>query len=188
MKAIGIVTGPRKAQVTDNLTDSALKGLSERGFDTDKVYFADLTIKPCMGCCACQKQGRCVIDDDFNALADKVKASDVIVFSSPTYFSNVTSCAKRFFDRGYSMFREGALGPVYQLRKPAKAILITSCGAPFPFSYLFGISTGSVRAMKIFFRYMKVKMKFLVASGAADFDAKKHSRLLKKAYDLGRTI
>lgn len=188
MKAIGIVAGPRKGQLTDRLTDSALKGLSDRGAGTEKIYLIDLVIKPCRGCCACQKQGRCVIDDDFNVLAEKVRGADIIVFSSPTYFSNVTSCAKRFFDRGYSMFKEGRFGPVYHFKKPCKVILITSCGAPFPFSYLLGISTGSVRAMKAFFNYMHVKIKILAASGARDFDIKAHGRLLRKAYDLGKSI
>jgi len=188
MKAIGIVAGPRKGQVTDRLTDSALKGLSNRGADTEKIYLIDLIIKPCRGCLACQRTGRCAIDDDFNTVADKIREADVMVFSSPTYFSNVTSCAKRFFDRGYSMFKDGYFGPVYRFEKPRKAILITSCGAPFPFSYLFGITTGSVRAMKAFFNYMRVKTRILIATGAKDFDIKAHDRLLRRAHDLGKTI
>ncbi|MDD5680562.1 MAG: flavodoxin family protein [Candidatus Omnitrophica bacterium] len=188
MKAIGIVAGPRKGQVTDRLTDSALKGLGDRGADIEKIYLMDLVIKPCRGCLVCQRTGRCTIDDGFNTLADKIREADVIVFSSPTYFSNVTSCAKRFFDRGYSMFKENSFGLTYLYKKPHKAILITSCGAPFPFSYLLGISTGSVRAMKVFFNYMRVKINTLIVSGAKDFDIKTHDRLLRKAYDLGKTI
>ncbi|MDD5436293.1 MAG: flavodoxin family protein [Candidatus Omnitrophica bacterium] len=188
MKAIGIVTGPRKGQVTDRLTESALDGLRDRGASTEKIYFMDLTIKPCRGCSACQRTGRCIIEDDFNAVADKIRDADIVVFSSPTYFSNVTSCAKRFFDRGYSMFKEFRFGPVYPSKKPGKVILITSCHAPFPFSHLLGIVTGSVRAMKAFFNYMHVRIKTLTATGAADFDAKKHAKLLERAYNLGKTI
>jgi len=188
MKAIGIVAGPRKGQVTDRLTDSALKGLSDRGAETEKIYLIDLIIKPCRGCLTCQRTGRCVTDDDFNSVTDKVTEADVIVFSSPTYFSNVTSCAKRFFDRGYSMFKDGRFGPVYNYEKPHTAILITSCGAPFPFSRLLGISTGSIRAMKVFFNYMRVKTRILIATGAKDFDAKIHNRLLKRAYGIGKSI
>lgn len=188
MKALGIVAGPRKNQLTDRLTDSALAGLSARPAATEKIYLIDLTLKPCMGCCACQKLGRCVINDDFNALAEKVREADVLVFSSPTYISNVTSCAKRFFDRGYSLFKEGKFGPVYHHDKPKKAILITSCGAPFPFDRILGITPGSVGAMKAFFRYMRVKMKLIVATGARDYDAKAHAALMGKAYDTGKTF
>jgi multimeric flavodoxin WrbA len=188
MRAIAIVAGPRKGQVTDKLTDSALNGLSDRGAETEKIYLIDLVIKPCKGCLACQRTGKCAIEDDFNALADKVREADAIVFSSPTYFSNVTSCAKRFFDRGYSMFKENPFGLTYHYKKPRNVILITSCSAPFPFSYLLGISTGSVRAMKAFFNYMRVKMKTLIVTGAKDFDTKTHNRSLRKAYDLGKTI
>lgn len=188
MKAIGIVTGPRKGQLTDRLTDSVLAGLRDRGAAAEKIYLIDLTIRPCMGCSACQRTGRCVIEDDFNTLADKFKESDVVVFSSPTYFSNVTSCAKRFFDRGYSMFRESAFGLTYSSKKPAKAILITSCHAPFPISRLFGFSTGCIRAMKAFFYYMHPTIKILTAAGAVDFDEKKHTKILERAYDLGKAV
>jgi len=188
MRAIGIVTGPRKGQVTDRLTESALKGLSGRGAATEKIYFADLTVKPCRGCFTCQRTGRCAIDDDFNMVADKVREADVLVFSSPTYFSNVTSCAKRFFDRGYSMFKETPFGLDYSSRKPRKVILITSCSAPFPFSHLLDIPTGCVRAMKVFFRYMKAEIKTFTATGVKDFDEKRYAGLLRRAYDLGKTI
>lgn len=188
MKAIGIVAGPRKGQLTDRLTDSALKALADRGIEVEKVYLTDLDMKPCMGCRACQKDGRCVIKDDFNALADKFKGSDIGVFSSPVYFANVTSCAKRFFDRGYSMFKESSFGIDYRFKKPVSAMLITSCGAPWPFSILMGISTGGVNAMKFFFKYMRVKKRIMVVTGARDFDEKKHGRLLRKAYDTGRSI
>lgn len=188
MRAIGIAAGPRKGQLTDRLTDSVLKGLADRGAGTEKVSLSDFVIKPCAGCLACQKLGRCVINDDFNNLADKVRQSDVIVFASPTYFSNVTSSAKAFFDRGYSMFKAGSFGPVYRFEKPKKAILITSCVAPFPFSSLFGISGGSIRAMKVFFNYMRVATKTFIVSHATDFDDKKYDRLLRKAYDVGKNV
>lgn len=188
MKAIGIVAGPRKGQLTDSLTDSALKGLRDRGAQTDKVYLTDLDIKPCQGCLSCRSTGRCAIDDDFNALADKTREADVIVFSSPTYFSNVTSCAKKFFDRGYSMFKDGPFGPVYLHKKPGKAILITSCGAPFPFSSFLGISTGSVRSLKVFFKYMRMKTRILLVTGAKDMGVSPHAGPLRRAYDLGKTI
>lgn len=188
MKAIGIVTGPRKKGLTDKLVDEALRGLTDRGAETEKVYLIDMTIKPCRGCRSCQDTGRCIIEDDFNPLSGKLRQADVLVFSSPTYFSNVTSCAKRFFDRGYSMFRETPFGLSYLFKKPKKAILITSCDAPFPISRLFGISTGCIRAMTVFFSYMRLKIKTFTVTNAKKFEKIAHSAILKKAYDLGKNI
>lgn len=187
-RALGIVAGPRKGQLTDRLTDSVLKGLSDKGAAVDKIYLADLSIKPCRGCLACQKKGKCVIEDDFRALADKFCEADIAVFSSPTYFSNVSSSAKAFFDRGYSLFKETPFGIKYSYKKPAKVVLITSCGAPFPFSYLWGISTGSVHAMKAFFGWIRARIKIFTITGAKDFNDKLHAKILKRAYEIGKNI
>ncbi|MDD5422963.1 MAG: NAD(P)H-dependent oxidoreductase [Candidatus Omnitrophota bacterium] len=188
MNALGIVAGPRKGQVTDNLVGSALKALSDRGAAAEKIYLVDLSIKPCMACFACQRTGQCVVKDDFQSVVDKVRRADVLVFGSPTYFSNVTSSAKVFIDRGYSMFKENPFGLTYLYTNPKKVILITSCGAPFPFSHLLGISTGCMRAMKVFFKYTRAGIKTLTAASVKDFDPKTHAKLLRRAYDLGRTI
>lgn len=188
MKALGIVAGPRKGKTTDMLVDSALRGLSERGATVEKVYLYDLLIKPCTSCLRCQETGRCVIDDDFTALSLKVRQSDVLVFASPTYFSNVTSQSKAFIDRGYSYFIETSFGLKYRFDNPKKALLLTSCDAPFPFSHLLGLSTGCIRAMKIFFRYMRAKIVTLTVTGAKNSSDERLARMMRRAYEVGRKM
>ncbi len=188
MKALAIVAGPRKQQVTDSLTDEVIKGLKERNIYTEKVYLYDLDIKPCLGCYKCKKNKICFIEDDHSEILNKMADSDIIVFASPTYISNVTSEAKKFFDRSLSFFQKTKFGPRRYADKPSRVILITACGAPFPFSHLMGISTGTVRAMKSFFKYMPVKIKTVTATGTKDFNKGSCKNPLAKAYKLGLTV
>ena len=188
MKALGIMAGPRKGQVTDHLIDAALQGAKDRGAVTDKVYLYDLDIKPCTACNVCSTTKKCVIHDDHQAVLDKMNVADIVIFGSPTYESNTTSVAKKFMERSLSFFDMTISGPKRRSKTPSKVILITSCGAPFPFNIFMGMSTGCINAMKVFFKYMPVKIRTVTAAGVGDFDEKKCAKHLRKAYQLGKTI
>jgi len=189
MKALGILAGPRKGRTTDMLVDKVLQGLKDSGAEMEKISLYDLDIKPCTSCCACAETRKCVIDDDHQSVLDRMDKADVIVFGSPTYWSNVTSVAKTFFDRSPRFFEMTKMGPKRTADKPNKVVLITSCGAPYPFSHILGIIPGCMRAMKVFFGRMKVKIKTLYAAGMEDPATSKPSeKVLEKAYQLGKNI
>ncbi|MDP8234718.1 MAG: flavodoxin family protein [Candidatus Saelkia tenebricola] len=145
-------------------------------------------MKPCTGCSSCKDSKKCIIEDDHQMMLDKMGQSDIIVFASPTYVSNVTSVAKAFMDRSIRFFEMTKLGLKCRYDKPSKVILITSCGAPFPFSHIFGFATGCIRAMKVFFKYMNVKIKTFTATGMTCFDKESCKKIFKKAYNLGKNI
>jgi len=188
MKALGILAGPRKGQVTDHLLDEVLRGLKDRGAEIRKVYLYDLKIEPCLACNACKETQECVINDDFKGVARELINSDTVVFASPVYVSNVTSVAKAFFDRGVSLFKMTNFGPKWPHNKPKKVVLVTSCFAPFPFSHILGVVPGCVNAMKMFFGMMRAKIRVIAASGMWDFDAKRCRGVLDKAYRAGLTV
>lgn len=190
MKALGILAGPRKGFATDMMMDEVLRGLDEKGVEIEKVSLYDLNIKPCTGCCQCEKTKTCFIEDDHQILLDKMDSSDVVVFATPTYWSNVTSEAKKFFDRSIRFFEVTTLGPRRFKKTPGKIVLITACGVPYPFSHLMGIATGAMRGMKSFFKYMKkTKLIPLYAPGMLDPQTSKPTkRQLSKAYKLGKKL
>ncbi|KJJ84052.1 Multimeric flavodoxin WrbA [Candidatus Omnitrophus magneticus] len=188
MKILAILAGPRKNQVTDNLTNNVLKGFKEQGIESEKIYLYDSNIKPCTGCMSCYETQKCVIKDDMELILNKMRESEIIVFASPVYFSNVTSDAKKFFDRGVSFFKMTQIGPKQITPKPKSVILITSCGAPFPFSHILGTIGGSLRAMKAFFGCMSVKIQTITATGIMNFDKKTCAKFMGKAYNLGKNF
>ena len=185
---LGIVCGPRKGKATDRLVDMIIKGAEEKGAQGEKLYLFDLDIKPCRACAVCEKTKKCVIEDDHQKVLDKMDQADIVVFSSPTYFSNVSSVAKAFIDRSARFFSMTKLGPRRFAAKPNKVILVTACGAPYPFSHLCGFATGCIQGMEAYFKKMKVRRYRLVATGIVDFNEAKCKRVLNKAYQLGRKV
>lgn len=189
MKALGILAGPRKGRATDQMIDSVLAGLKDNGADCEKIFLYDYDIKPCTGCCSCEKGKDCPIDDGQKTVLGKMEKADVIVFGSPAYWSNVTSEAKKMMDRASGFFEMTQMGPRRSKDKPSKVVLIASCGAPWPFTHLMGIIPGVMRAMKVFFGRMKVKIYTIYAGGMIDPHTSNPSeKLLRKAFKLGKSI
>lgn len=189
MKCLGILAGPRKGRATDTMIEAVLAGLKDSGGEIEKISLYDYTIKPCTGCGTCHNNKECVIKDDHHIILEKLGASDVVVFGSPAYWSNMTSEAKKFMDRSSSFFEMTPMGPKRTKDKPSRIVLITACGAPFPFSHLMGIVPGALGAMKVFFGRMNAKVYMMYAAGMMDPGTSLPSeKLLKKAHDLGTRL
>lgn len=189
MKALGILAGPRKGRATDRMIDAVLDGLRTNGAEVEKISLYDYDIKPCTGCCACEKLGKCVINDDQNKILEKMDKVDVVVFGSPAYWGNVTSEAKKFMDRAGGFFEMTATGPKRTKDKPCKAVLVSACGAPWPFTHLMGIIPGVMGAMKVFFGRMKVRVYTVYAAGMMDTHKSNPTpKQIKKAYGIGKSI
>lgn len=189
MKCLGILAGPRKGRATDALIDAVLFGVRDAGGEVEKLSLYDYAIKPCTGCCACQNGSPCVIDDDQRLILRKMGAADIVVFGSPAYWSNVTSEAKKFMDRSADFFRMTTFGPRRNEPTPRAVVLVTTCGAPFPFTHLMGIVPGAMRAMKAFFGRMHATVHTIHAGGMLDPATSTPSgRTLKRAYALGKRV
>lgn len=189
MKCLGILAGPRKGHATDKLIDAVLAGVKERGGEIEKISLYDYNIKPCTGCSACHDKKACVIKDDHHIILEKMDAADIVVFGSPAYWSNMTSEAKKFMDRSGCFFEMTSVGPKRTKAKPSSIVLVSACGAPFPFSHLMGIIPGVMGAMKVFFGRMNAKVHTIYAAGMMDAAKSLPSdALLKRAYDLGKRI
>jgi multimeric flavodoxin WrbA len=102
MKIIMINGSPRKNGATGKIlkyyTDYFAANYSN--VNTDLINLIDYYIKYCTGCETCYRAGKCSItDDNVENIRELIKSSDAIVFSSPTYASNVSGLFKSFYDR-----------------------------------------------------------------------------------------
>jgi len=105
IKALGFVGSPRKGANTDTLVEQVLKGANDTGAYVEKLFLAEMDIKPCRACNGCQNTGKCVINDDFASTLEKMKQSDVWVLGTPVYWWGPTAQMKAFIDRWYSVNR-----------------------------------------------------------------------------------
>ncbi|MDU9375943.1 FMN-dependent NADH-azoreductase [Methanocorpusculaceae archaeon Sp1] len=95
---LAIATSPRRHGNSESALDMILDELGDR-FTKEKVVLSDLSVAPCKGCGACERLGRCIQEDDFQDLSQKILAADVLVLASPVYSMSVCSQAKALIDR-----------------------------------------------------------------------------------------
>ncbi len=103
IKVVGIQSSPNLDGLTSQLAQAALEGAKSEGAETELVHLNRLSIESCRahdrGWGTCRDKGECLLQDDFQALREKINGADALVFSTPVYFGDLSESAKRFLDR-----------------------------------------------------------------------------------------
>jgi multimeric flavodoxin WrbA len=132
MKAI-IISGSRNPQgQTAQAINALVEGMNAGGADCEVVFLPQKNIECCRQCDEkgwglCRPQGRCVIEDDFAALVQKINDADAAVFATPVYFSDLSESLRAFLDRLRRITRhESAKAPL--AGKPALGTCVAGGG------------------------------------------------------------
>jgi len=70
-----ISTSPRRNGNSKLLADAFANGARQAGNSVENISLHDKTICFCKGCLSCQKSQRCVIHDDADTIAQKMRAA-----------------------------------------------------------------------------------------------------------------
>lgn len=120
-KAVIISFSLRENSNSDALAAQFGAGAEEAGNEVERISLKDKVLHFCTGCLACQKIGRCVINDDANAIAEKVLHADVVVFATPIYYYEMSGQMKTLIDRMNSMFpKDYSFRDIYFLASAAE--------------------------------------------------------------------
>jgi multimeric flavodoxin WrbA len=103
-RILAIYGSPRRGGNTEILTDRAVEGAESAGASVDRIYLRDVAISPCLEIYGCLETGRCVIQDDFQDVYDKLVSCDGMIISSPVFFYAVSSHTKMLMDRCQSFW------------------------------------------------------------------------------------
>ena len=207
MYILGISGSPRKGGNTEALLDKALLGAESKDAKTEKVILNNLKMVPCQECEKVKDDGTCKIEDDFQALYEKIKKADALVLASPIFFGSLSAQTKIMIDRFQCLWRykyvlhgttdEGRLsseatresnvakeeGTKDEKKRPGALILVEAS------------------RRESFFENAKAIVKNLFATIEADYtkelfcpglegkgDVLKHQDLLQKAFKLGEEL
>ena len=119
-RVIVISTSLRRGSNSDMLADKFVEGAKAAGNDVEKISLAGKNIQFCKGCLACQKLGRCVINDDVNDIMTKVLQADVICWATPIYYYEMSGQMKTLIDRMNALYgRDYKFRDVYLLTTAA---------------------------------------------------------------------
>ena len=177
-KVLVLSSSLRKGSNSETLAQEFAKGAAEAG---NKVEFESLRGKKigfCTGCLACQKKGKCVIKDDANAITEKMKNAEVIVFATPIYYYEMSGQLKTILDRANSLYASD-----YKFRE---IYLLTS--AADTDKTAMNIAKRGIGGWIACFDGVKFKGALCAAGAENPGDVKKNSALLKKAFTMGKRV
>jgi multimeric flavodoxin WrbA len=130
-KILALYGSPRREGNTSTLLSHSVKGAREAGADVEEIHLSELKISPCLEIYACRDTGRCIIQDDFQPLHDKLLTCDALMLSSPVFFYTVSAHTKIFMDRCQALWAKKYLveKAPFGIRQPARKALFISAGA-----------------------------------------------------------
>lgn len=105
MSKILILAGsPRMESKTNKLAEIFARSCKEKGNDAIIHYVRSFDEQPCIACNRCFTDGKaCVINDDFNVVAELMEDADILYFFVPMYWTWVPAPMKNVIDHFYSM-------------------------------------------------------------------------------------
>lgn len=75
------------------------KIFAENGVDCEIVQVGSQPVRGCVACGYCSTHGKCVVKDQVNEVAEKLRDADALVVASPVYYGSANSSLTAFLDR-----------------------------------------------------------------------------------------
>lgn len=176
MRVILINGSPHERGCTYTALAEVARGLRDHGVDAEIIHIGRNDIPGCRGCFACRKLGKCVIDDDVNKLAEKLKEADGMIIGSPVYFSSPNGSLISLLDRLYAAH--------------GNSLMYKPCGC-----IVSARRAGTTAALEALHKYPMVNEQPLVSSsywcmvhGSTPEEVRKDTEGMEIAYNLGRNM
>ncbi len=100
IKILGVSGSP----IPNSNTDRAVKGVLEfSGIESEFVKLSEIDVKPCQACKRCVNDNICKVDDDFPALANKIREAEALVIGAYCPYGMIDAHTKAFLERLWSM-------------------------------------------------------------------------------------
>ena len=188
MSAVDILAvygSPRRNGNTASLLRQAVAGAKDGGAAVEEWVLRDVKMSPCLEIYGCKETGRCVIQDDFQQIYDRILGCDALMLASPMFFYTVSAHTKILMDRCQSMWvkKYWIEKASFGLREPKRKGLFISAGATKG-KKLFD---GALLTVKYFFDVFDMEVWRALLYRGLDFegDVQKHDDYLEEARKAG---
>ena len=177
-KVLIISTSLRRNSNSDYIAREFERGAKDAGNEVEFISLIGKKIDFCIGCLSCQLTQECVIKDDANEIAEKVKNADVVVYATPVYYYEVSGQMKTLIDRMNCLFPSD-----YKFRD----VYLLAASAEDEESAMDGAVKGVQGWVDCF---EKAKLAGVIrGTGLTETgEAKKDEEILKKAYEMGKSV
>jgi multimeric flavodoxin WrbA len=96
---LGISASPHRGGKVETLVQEILLA---SGLPAEMVRLHEITVGPCTACNGCREDNMCVIDDDWNALRQKILESAAVVMGGWAFSGMIDSATKALMERFWS--------------------------------------------------------------------------------------
>jgi len=188
IKILAIYGSPRRKGNTSELLKRSAQGATESGAQIEEIFLRDLKISPCLELYGCKKTGRCVINDDFQNVYDKILSSHGIILASPIFFYMVSAHTKILMDRCQSLWvkKYWLKNMPIENKSNTKKALFISVGATRGKRLFDGVLLG----VRYFFDAIDVELWKSILYRGLDLegDVLNHPDYLEEAYSSGKEL
>jgi len=185
---LALYGSPRRKGNTALLLKRCVEGARAAGAEVEEIVLRDLKMSPCLEIYGCKESGRCVIQDDFQSVYDKLASCDGLILASPIFFYTVSAHTKILMDRCQSLWvkKYWIDQTPFGTLNPAKKGLFISVGATKG-KKLFD---GTLLTIKYFLDTLGMELwKSLLYRGLdLEGDILKHPGYLDEAYVAGKEL
>lgn len=102
-KIVSLLGSPRARSNSTALAGAFCEAAETLGAEVTEYRLAHLSYSGCQYLTACKTGGEtCGLNDDASAVLDDIAAADIVVMSSPIWFTDVSSHLKKLIDRMFS--------------------------------------------------------------------------------------
>ena len=105
MKVLLINGSPNEKGCTFTALNEVAGSLNENGIETEIFWIGKKAMQGCVACFGCARLGRCVFNDEVNALNARAGEFDGLIIGSPVYYAGPAGSLCAFMDR---LFLSGA--------------------------------------------------------------------------------
>lgn len=177
MKKVVIISSSLRTNSSSRTLALKVKEGLELNNEVTFIDLKDFNLKFCIGCLACQKTGKCVIDDDVKTILDEVSNADAIVFASPVYYYSISGQLKTLLDR---------LNPLYIRNNHFKEVyFIATCAEDDEVA--ISKPTTTIEGWIDCFEGVKL-VKTFAGIGINSVKDLENTDYLKRAYEFGKAI
>lgn len=99
MKILAVYGNPKSGGFVHGCVDAVADRLEGRGVEVDRLKLAEADIRDCTGCFTCLRTGECAINDDMNAISERLRSADGLVCGGSVRNGYMTALFKRFYER-----------------------------------------------------------------------------------------
>ena len=188
IKILAIYGSPRRKGNTSELLKRSAQGATESGAQIEEIFLRDLKISPCLELYGCKKTGRCVINDDFQNVYDKILSSHGVILASPIFFYMVSAHTKILMDRCQSLWvkKYWLKNMPIENKSNTKKALFISVGATRGKRLFDGVLLG----VRYFFDAIDVELWKSILYRGLDLegDVLNHPDYLEEAYNSGKEL